>query len=51
MPLQGSTLCAILPDIGLELSMSYHIAVVWQIANTLSKYDVVISPDCTNNIG
>ena len=51
MPLQGSTLCTILPAIGLALSMAYPNAAVGQNAQTLTTYDVVNPPPCTNNKG
>ncbi len=51
MPLQGSTLCTILPAIGLALSMAYPNAAVGQNAQTLTTYDVVNPPPCTNNNG
>jgi len=42
MPLQGSTLCTILPAIGLALSMAYPNAAVGQNAQTLTTYESLI---------
>ncbi|MCZ6609135.1 MAG: hypothetical protein O7A66_03915, partial [Alphaproteobacteria bacterium] len=42
---------AILPAIGLALSMAYPNAAVGQNAQTLTTYDVVNPPPCTNNKG
>ena len=51
MPLQGSTRYTILAAIGLALSMAYPNAAVGQNAQTLTTYDVVNPPPCTNNKG
>ena len=51
MPLQGSTLCTILPAMGLALSMAFPIAAVGQNAQSLTTYEVVDPPPCTNNKG
>lgn len=51
MPLQGSALGAILAAIGLALSLACPNAAVGQNTQTLTTYDVVDSPSCTNNKG
>ena len=51
MPLQGFKLCAILPAIGLALSMAFPNAAVGQNAQTRTTYEVVDPPPCTNNKG
>ena len=51
MPLQGSTLCAVLPAMGLALSMAFPNAAVGQNAESPTTYEVVDPPPCTNNKG
>ncbi len=51
MSLQGSTLCTILPALALALSLVHPNAAVGQKAQTLTTYDVVNPPPCTNNKG
>ncbi len=51
MPLQGTALSIILPAMGLALSMAASNAAIGQDAQTLTTYDVVNPPPCTNNKG
>ena len=51
MPLQSFTLSTLLPAMGLALSMANSNAAVGQDAQTLTAYDVVDPPPCTNNKG
>ncbi len=51
MSRQGSTLCTVLPALGLVLNMAYPEAAVAQTPQTRTTYEVVDAPSCTNNKG
>jgi len=51
MSLQSITLRTILPAMGLTFSLAYANVAVGQNAQTITTYDVVSPPPCTNNNG